>query len=164
MVNSTHQTKNLQKLSVVIHCFNNGTTIADTLRGVLNQTIKPSELIVVNDGSTDESKYIIKKFLVTEVKLRKIRGKINGKVNNNAEKYDTTPEKEGMMNQMTGMMNKLNKMQGKEMKNPKTMIKSKKKKLKIKMKKMKKDHDNLVQNVKVKSTDKNEKVTFIVFC
>ncbi len=50
------------KISVVIPCFNREKTIARCLESVINQSIDPYEIIVVDDGSTDRSKEIIEKY------------------------------------------------------------------------------------------------------
>lgn len=47
------------KVSIIIPCYNGVSTIAQAIRGVLNQTYRPVELILVNDGSTDDSENII---------------------------------------------------------------------------------------------------------
>jgi glycosyltransferase involved in cell wall biosynthesis len=52
--------KNL--VSVVIPCYNNADTIAETLQSVRNQTYNNIEIIVVNDGSTDASDIMINTF------------------------------------------------------------------------------------------------------
>jgi glycosyltransferase involved in cell wall biosynthesis len=57
----------LIKFSVVISLYNKEKEIKDTLISVLNQTYKADEIIVVDDGSTDNSKEIVKRF--KEVKL-----------------------------------------------------------------------------------------------
>ena len=47
------------KISVIIPVYNEEKYIADCLYSFNNQTLQPSEVIVVDDGSTDNSKYII---------------------------------------------------------------------------------------------------------
>ena len=55
------------KFSVILPLYNKEKEIANTLKSVLNQTYKADEIIVVDDGSTDNSKEVIKKF--KDVKL-----------------------------------------------------------------------------------------------
>ena len=55
------------KFSVVIPLYNKEKEIKDTLKSVLNQTYKADEIIVVDDGSTDNSKEVVKQF--KEIKL-----------------------------------------------------------------------------------------------
>ena len=57
------------KFSVVIPLYNKEKEIKDTIKSVLNQTYKPDEVIVVDDGSTDDSAKIVETF--KEVKLIK---------------------------------------------------------------------------------------------
>lgn len=47
-------------LSVVIPCFNHEKYIQETINSVVESTYSPIEIIVVNDGSTDQSEQIIK--------------------------------------------------------------------------------------------------------
>ena len=49
-------------ISVVIPVYNSEQWIARAIQSVLNQTVKPNEIIVVNDGSTDHTAEDIKKF------------------------------------------------------------------------------------------------------
>lgn len=46
----------LNKYKVIIPCYNEEKTIALVLESLINQTIKPSKVIIVNDGSTDNSR------------------------------------------------------------------------------------------------------------
>ncbi|QUH26984.1 glycosyltransferase [Serpentinicella alkaliphila] len=52
--------KNL--VSIVITNYNNGRYIEECLNSILNQTYKEIEIIVIDDGSTDSSEHIIKKW------------------------------------------------------------------------------------------------------
>ena len=52
----------LHKVSVIIPCYNRDRFITETVESVLNQTYPNIELIVVNDGSTDKSRSVLKRF------------------------------------------------------------------------------------------------------
>jgi len=49
-------------VSVVIPAYNAGKYIVDCLDSVISQTVTPKEIIVVNDGSTDETRTIVQKY------------------------------------------------------------------------------------------------------
>ena len=49
-------------ISVVIPVYNVGKYIGETLESLLNQTLKNIELIVINDGSTDNSMEVLEKY------------------------------------------------------------------------------------------------------
>lgn len=49
-------------ISVIIAAYNASSTIADTLRSVLAQTLPPEEILVVDDGSTDDTAAIAESF------------------------------------------------------------------------------------------------------
>ena len=50
----------MKKISCVIPCYNQAQYLPDAIDSVLRQTVKPHEIIVVNDGSPDETRYIAK--------------------------------------------------------------------------------------------------------
>ncbi len=50
------------KVSVIIPCYNAEHTIAQTLQSVFDQTHKDVELIVINDGSTDDSASVLDQY------------------------------------------------------------------------------------------------------
>jgi len=50
------------KISFLLCAYNEEQTIEETLRSILSQTVKPDEVIVVNDGSTDRTAEILRRF------------------------------------------------------------------------------------------------------
>ena len=56
-------------VSIIIPCYNAEKYIAETIQSVINQTYKNWELIVVNDGSTDNSPDIIKEFVANDNRI-----------------------------------------------------------------------------------------------
>jgi len=59
----------MPKISVIIPLFNKGFTISETLQSVLAQTFTNFEIVIVNDGSTDNGFEIISTFLDNRIKL-----------------------------------------------------------------------------------------------
>ncbi len=55
------------KISVVIPVFNQGEYLAQCIESVLAQTLKPHEIIVVDDGCQDDSRYVASSY--PEVKI-----------------------------------------------------------------------------------------------
>lgn len=49
-------------ISVVISCFNYGKYIEDCIESVLNQSVNNFEILIIDDGSTDNSETIINKY------------------------------------------------------------------------------------------------------
>ncbi|MFH1663411.1 MAG: glycosyltransferase family 2 protein [archaeon] len=62
------------KTSVIIPLHNGEKIIEKTLEGVYNQSLKPDEVIVIDDCSTDNSLDIVKKFPCKIIKLEKNSG------------------------------------------------------------------------------------------
>ena len=57
------------EVSVVIPTYNRAESIGDFIASVLNQTFQNYEIIIVNDGSTDETEIQISKFSDARIKL-----------------------------------------------------------------------------------------------
>lgn len=61
-------------VSIVVPVYNAGRCIADTITSVLKQTHTDHELLLVDDGSTDNSREVIEGFLSDTVKLLSNKG------------------------------------------------------------------------------------------
>jgi len=51
------------KISIIIPCFNNETTILETIESINQQEYSSIEMIIVNDGSTDRSSQVISDYI-----------------------------------------------------------------------------------------------------
>lgn len=51
-----------KKVSIIIPCYNQGKYVSDAINSALKQTYKNTEIVCINDGSTDNSRKIIKSF------------------------------------------------------------------------------------------------------
>ena len=60
-------------ISVVIPLYNKASTIYTTLISVLAQSVRPREVIVIDDGSTDGSAEIVEQMIVEEPYVRLVR-------------------------------------------------------------------------------------------
>lgn len=65
----------MEKVSVVLPCYNHGKYVADAIKSVLNQTYTNLELFVFDNGSTDHSWDVIQEF--DDPRMKKIRLKEN---------------------------------------------------------------------------------------
>ena len=72
--------KEIPETSVVITCFNYGQYLDDCITSVLNQTYRDFEIIVVDDGSTDNTPEIMKRY-VGLANVRYIRQENTGQAN-----------------------------------------------------------------------------------
>lgn len=66
------------KISIVIPIYNSENYLEETLATVLNQTYKNLEIILINDGSNDNSQLIIEKFLKNDERIKLINKKNGG--------------------------------------------------------------------------------------
>jgi len=64
-------------VSVIMPCYNGEKFIGEAIESVINQTCKNWELIVVDDGSTDNSKEIIRQYCIADKRIQYIQHKKN---------------------------------------------------------------------------------------
>jgi len=62
-----------KSIAVVLNARNEEKVIAKTLQSILNQKLPPYRIIVINDGSTDNTKEILSKFATIEVIDKPVR-------------------------------------------------------------------------------------------
>lgn len=74
------------KISVIIPTYNSWKTLKNCLRSILSQSLKPSEIIVVDNASTDgTSNNLIRDYSsIKLVKLSTNKGVTGGRINNPA--------------------------------------------------------------------------------
>ena len=51
------------KASIIIPVYNTKKYVRQTVKSIMNQTLKELEIIIINDGSTDESLKIVEELL-----------------------------------------------------------------------------------------------------
>lgn len=68
----------MPKISVIVPCFNQAKYIQETIKSVLKQTFTDFELLVIDDGSTDNSTDIIKKYTKQDKRVKLIKQKNSG--------------------------------------------------------------------------------------
>lgn len=68
----------MPKLSIIVPIYNVEEYLANCIESILNQTFKDFELILVNDGSTDNSLEICYKYRDTDKRINVINKKNGG--------------------------------------------------------------------------------------
>lgn len=63
--------KNYQLVSVILSTYNNSASINDSVKSILGQTYKNIELLIIDDGSTDDTWEKLNKFKDSRIKLFK---------------------------------------------------------------------------------------------
>lgn len=79
----------MDKVSIIVPAYNASETITRTLNSILNQTYKNIEIIVINDGSTDNTSEIVKKSKDNRIKLIEQKNGGVSKARNNGLKFAT---------------------------------------------------------------------------
>ncbi len=70
--------RTLPKISVIVPVYNGSDYICECLDSIVNQTLKDIEIICVNDGSTDNSLSILKKYASKDTRIKIIDKKNEG--------------------------------------------------------------------------------------
>jgi cellulose synthase/poly-beta-1,6-N-acetylglucosamine synthase-like glycosyltransferase len=68
----------MPKVSIAIICFNYGRFLAECLESCLAQTISADEIVVVNDGSTDETADVLNEYALRISQIRAIHQRNGG--------------------------------------------------------------------------------------
>ena len=53
----------MSKISIIVPVYNTGAKLKKCLDSLVNQTVKDIEIIIINDGSTDNSEEVIKEYI-----------------------------------------------------------------------------------------------------
>jgi len=72
-------TKKTPRLSIVIPCFNSGKTVGKTIESALCSSFRDFELIMADDGSTDNSAEIAERLGATVLRLKENKGASNAR-------------------------------------------------------------------------------------
>ena len=59
-------------ISIIIPAYNAADYLAQTIESVLNQTYSDFELILIDDGSTDRTREIIKDYQCTDARIKRM--------------------------------------------------------------------------------------------
>lgn len=68
----------LPKVSVIVASYNGERFVAETVRSILDQTFKDFELIVVDDGSTDGTRAILRDLAASDLRMRVVEKENEG--------------------------------------------------------------------------------------
>ncbi|MDR2956728.1 MAG: glycosyltransferase, partial [Coriobacteriales bacterium] len=65
--------QNSCQISIIIPAFNAEEYIEQCLDSIINQTFKDIEIIVVDDGSTDSTEKIVRRYMATDTRIRIVK-------------------------------------------------------------------------------------------
>jgi len=62
----------MPKVSIIIPTYNRADLVSRAIQSVINQTYKDWELLIVDDGSTDNTKQIVEEFIKKDSRIKYI--------------------------------------------------------------------------------------------
>ena len=68
----------MKKISIIVPVYNLENYLSQSIPSIINQTYKNIEIIIINDGSTDNSKNIIEKYAIKDDRIKIINKKNGG--------------------------------------------------------------------------------------
>ena len=72
-MNKIKDTNKSQIISIIIPTYNRGMLIAEAIKSVINQTYANWELIIVDDGSTDDTEHIVSQFIKKDDRISYVK-------------------------------------------------------------------------------------------
>ena len=67
-----------RKVSVIVPCYNQGAYLSEALDSVLKQTYQNIECVIVNDGSTDNTEEVIRRYRLYDSRIKSISQENSG--------------------------------------------------------------------------------------
>ena len=87
----------MSKVSIIVPVYNTGAKLKKCLDSLVNQTVKDIEIIIINDGSTDNSEEVIKEYIKNNSKENEDKTESNSSENSNSVKIEFySKENEGI--------------------------------------------------------------------
>ena len=87
----------MSKISIIVPVYNTGAKLKKCLDSLVNQTVKDIEIIIINDGSTDNSEEVIKEYIKNNSKENEDKTESNSSENSNSVKIELySKENEGI--------------------------------------------------------------------
>lgn len=87
----------MSKISIIVPVYNTGAKLKKCLDSLVNQTVKDIEIIIINDGSTDNSEEVIKEYIKNNSKENEDKTESNSSENSNSVKIEFySKENEGI--------------------------------------------------------------------
>ena len=72
----------MEKVSIVVPVYNREKEIAGCIKSLINQTLKELEIIVIDDGSTDNTSAVVESFSDNRIKLIRTENRGQGLARN----------------------------------------------------------------------------------